>query len=372
MTMHDLFRLMVKQNASDLLISVGAPPSLKIDGQVLPIKTDPLTPDVARDLVFSIMTEVQHAEFELDNELNFAVTPADIGRFRINVFRQRNHVGLVARRISSEIPSLEALGLPVATLEKIAMTKIGLVLFVGGTGTGKTTTQAAMVGYRNQHTRGHIITIEDPIEFVHDHIKCIVDQREVGVDTESFDTALVNAMRQAPDLIQIGEIRDSETLRSALVFAETGHLCFATLHAANTYQALERIISLYPGGERDSLLMDLSMNLCAVVSQRLIPSKGGSGHAVAVEVLRNLPWFRDLISKGEIDHLQEAMERPSTDGVVTFDQSLYELHQNGQISLEDALRNATSENNLRLRIQLEGTAAKDRQEIGSTLHTVEF
>ena len=201
MTMHDLFRLMVKQNASDLFISVGAPPSLKVDGQVLPIKTDPLTSDMAQDLVFSVMTEVQRAEFELDNELNFAVTPADIGRFRINVFRQRNHVGLVARRISSEIPSLEALGLPVATLEKIAMTKIGLVLFVGGTGTGKTTTQAAMVGYRNQHTRGHIITIEDPIEFVHDHIKCIVDQREVGVDMESFETALVNAMRQAPDLI---------------------------------------------------------------------------------------------------------------------------------------------------------------------------
>jgi twitching motility protein PilU len=372
MTMYDLFRLVVKQNASDLFISVGAPPSLKIDGQVLPIKTDPLTPDVAQDLVFSIMSEAQRAEFELDNELNFAVTPADIGRFRINVFRQRNHVGLVARRISSEIPSLEALGLPVVTLEKIAMTKIGLVLFVGGTGTGKTTTQAAMVGYRNQHTRGHIITIEDPIEFVHDHIKCIVDQREVGVDTESFDTALVNAMRQAPDLIQIGEIRDSETLRSALVFADTGHLCFATLHATNAYQALERIITLYPGGERDSLLMDLSMNLCAVVSQRLVPRKDGSGHVAAVEILRNLPWFRDLITKGEIDHLQEAMERSSTDGVVTFDQSLYELHQNGQISLEEALRHATSENNLRLRIQLEGNEAKDRQEIGSTLHKVEF
>ncbi|MDP6135299.1 uncharacterized protein METZ01_LOCUS119921 [marine metagenome] len=372
MKMLDLLRLMVKQQASDLLISVAAPPSLKVAGQVLPIKTDPLTPELARELIFSIMNDKQQAEFEAEKECNFALTPADIGRFRINVFQQRNQVGMVARRINIEIPTFEELGLPAGTLEQVAMNKIGLVLFVGGTGTGKTTTQAAMVGYRNRHTRGHIITIEDPIEFVHDHINCIVDQREVGVDTNSFENGLINAMRQAPNLIQVGEIRESTTMRSALVFAETGHLCFATLHAANTYQALERIIKLYPDGEREGLFMDLSLNIRAIVSQRLIPKTDGSGHVAAVEVLLSSPLIRDLIQKGEVDQLYETMERSSEDGMLTFDESLFQLHQKGLISTEDALRNATSANNLRLKIELEGKEAKDRKELGSTFSDVQL
>ena len=372
MNMVALLNLMVERGASDLLLSVGAPPSLKIDGQVEPTRNAPLTAEESQELVFSIMNESHRTEFNVEKELNFALTPPEIGRFRINVFQQRGYIGLVARRISSTIPTLDELKLPTRTLETIAMSTIGLVLFVGGTGTGKSTTQAAMVGYRNRNKHGHIITIEDPIEFVHDHINCVVDQREVGVDTNSFESALINAMRQAPDLIQVGEIRDASTMRSALIFSETGHLCFATLHASNTYQALERIIKLYPGGERDGLLMDLSLNVRAIVAQRLVPKKDTSGHVVAVEVLLNTPLIKDLISKGEIESLSEAMERSTDDGVVTFDQSLYQLHQLNLISTEDALRYATSANNLKLKINLEGKDAQDKKEIGSSLEGVEF
>ena len=372
MDMVELLTLMVDKGASDLLVSVGATPSLKINGRVQPAQNDVLAPQQSHDLAMSIMDEEQREEFRVEKELNFALTPPGIGRFRINVFQQRGHIGLVARQISSTIPTLDELGLPVQALAEVAMSKIGLVLFVGGTGTGKSTTQAAMVGHRNCNSYGHIITIEDPIEFVHEHNNCIVDQREVGVDTSSFENALINAMRQAPDLIQIGEIRDSSTMRNALVFAETGHLCFATLHASNTYQALERIIKLYPSGERDGLLMDLSLNIRAIVAQRLIPKKDDSGYVVAVEVLLNSPLIRDLISKGEIDNLYDAMEHSTDDGIVTFDQTLYRLHQMDLIHTEDALRYATSANNLKLKIKLEGKEAQETKEIGSSLEGVEF
>ena len=341
MTMHDLFRLMVKQNASDLLISVGAPPSLKIDGQVLPVKADPLTPDVARDLVFSIMTEVQHAEFELDNELNFAVTPADIGRFRINVFRQRNHVGLVARRISSEIPSLEALGLPVATLEKIAMTKIGLVLFVGGTGTGKTTTQAAMVGYRNQHTRGHIITIEDPVEYVFEDNQCIIEQREIGLDTPSYEHSLKHVMRQDPDVIMVGEMRDATSFRAAMSAADTGHLVLSTLHTIDAPQSISRVLDFFPADERESVRKQMIGTLKAIICQRMTVRKDGNV-IPAIEIMINTPTISKLINENRLEKLHVAIETGTDDGMQNFNQSLFQLVKDDIITKEEALEKATN------------------------------
>ncbi|MBT7109963.1 MAG: PilT/PilU family type 4a pilus ATPase, partial [Proteobacteria bacterium] len=285
---------------------------------------------------------------------------------------QQGHVGMVIRRISSAIPDFKELNLPEAMFEKIAMMRRGLVFFVGGTGTGKSSTQAAVIGYRNRHTRGHIITIEDPIEFVHEHNKSIVSQREVGVDTMSFRSALENAMRQAPDVIQIGEVRTPETMKSALVFAETGHLCLATLHANNTYQALQRIINLYPDDARDHLYMDLSMNLRAIISQRLIPNAQGYGSVPAVEIMLNSPLISDLILRGEIAEIREVMENSSDEGMMTFDQSLFRLHEEGLISYEDAMRSAESVNNLRLKIKLEGEASKGKKNLGSTFDQVEF
>ncbi len=368
----DFFRLMLSKGASDLFVTVGAPPSLKVDGQVLPVKTDTLTSETSRQLVHSLMSDAQRRQFETDKDANFAVNPEGLGRFRVNAFQQQGQAGMVIRRISAHIPSFEELNLTSPILEKIAMMRRGLVFFVGGTGTGKSSTQAAMVGYRNRHTRGHIVTVEDPIEFVHEHDRCIVTQREVGVDTTSYRSALENAMRQAPDVIQIGEVRTSETMKSAIVFAETGHLCLATLHANNTYQALERIINLYPDDTRDHLYMDLSMNLNAIVSQRLVPSASGGGFVPAVEIMINSPLISDLILKGEIDGIRDAIEKSTGEGMVTFDQSLFDLFEKGLITYEDAMRSADSVNNLRLKIKLEGKMAQGQKDLGSTFEKVEF
>jgi twitching motility protein PilU len=372
MTALDLFRLMVSKKASDLFVTVGVPPSLKVDGQILPVKTDSLSAQAARELAFSLMDESQRQSFEVEKDTNFAVNPESLGRFRVNVFQQQGQVGMVVRRISSHIPSFEELNLPSPILEKIALMRRGLVFFVGGTGTGKSSTQAAVIGYRNHHTRGHIVTVEDPIEFVHRHDRCIVTQREVGVDTGSYRSALENAMRQAPDVIQIGEVRTSETMKSAIVFAETGHLCLATLHANNTYQALERIINLYPDDARDHIYMDLSMNLQGIVSQRLVPHASGSGFVPAVEVMLNSPLISDLIMKGQVNEIKEVIDKSTDEGMITFDQSLFKLYEKGMISYEDAMRNAGSVNNLRLKIKLEGKIAQGKKDLGSTFEKVEF
>ena len=368
----DLLQLVIKKGASDLFITAYAPPSLKIDGQVLPVKMSNLKPEICRDLAYSLMSDSQQNQFESDKEANFAVNPKGLGRFRVNVFQQQSTVGFVVRRISTHIPSFEELKLPASILEKISMKRRGLVFFVGGTGSGKSTTQAAVVGYRNQHTRGHIITIEDPIEFIHSHRNCIVSQREVGVDTKSFQAALENAMRQAPDVIQIGEVRTPETMKSAIIFSETGHLCLATLHANNTYQALERIINLYPDQDRNHLYMDLSMNLNAIISQRLIPNKKEGGFVPAIEIMINTPWISDLILKGDLEGIREAMQKSSNEGMISFDQSLFDLYEQGLINYDDAMRSADSMNNLRLKIKLEGKSAIENQSLGSTFDKIDF
>jgi twitching motility protein PilU len=368
----DLFRLMISKGASDLFLTVGVAPSLKIDGQILPVKTDVLTSESSRLLAYSLMSNVQRQQFESEKEANFAVNPEELGRFRINVFYQQGQVGMVARYIRADIPTFEGLNLPSSILERIAMSRRGLVFFVGGTGTGKSSTQAAVIGYRNRHSRGHIVTVEDPIEFVHQHDHCIVTQREVGVDTTSYRVALENAMRQAPDVIQIGEVRTSDTMKSAIIFAETGHLCLATLHANNTYQALDRIVNLHPEEIRDHLYMDLSMNLNGIVSQRLVPSANGEGFVPAVEIMLNSPLISDLILKGEIESIRGAMEKSTGEGMITFDQSLFDLFERDLISYEDAMRNADSVNNLRLRIKLEGKKSRGQTDLGSTFEKVEF
>ena len=372
MEMLDLFRLMVSKKASDLFVTVGAPPSLKVDDQILPVKTDVLSSQAPRNLALSLMDESQHKLFVSEKDANFAVNPDGLGRFRVNVFQQQGQVGMVVRRIDSHIPSFGELNLPSPILEKIALMRRGLVFFVGGTGTGKSSTQAAVVGYRNHHTRGHIVTVEDPIEFVHQHDRCIVTQREVGVDTGSYRSALENAMRQAPDLIQIGEIRTSETMKSAVVFAETGHLCLATLHANNTYQALERVINLHPDDTRAHLYMDLAMNLRAIISQRLIRHASGNGFVPAIEIMFNSPLISDLILEGKISEIKEVIEKSTNEGMITFDQSLFDLYEKGSISYEDAIRNADSENNLRLKVKLEGKIAQGTKNRGSTFERAEF
>ncbi|KAA3624991.1 MAG: PilT/PilU family type 4a pilus ATPase [Proteobacteria bacterium] len=368
--MTDLLQLMLKQNASDLFITVAAPPSLKIDGRVIPVKTAALTPEQSRDMAYSIMNDYQRKEFERTKECNFAISPNEMGRFRVNVFIQQGVVGMVLRTIKTHIPTFDELHLP-QTLGELALKNMGLVLFVGGTGTGKTSSQAAMIGYRNKHTKGHIITIEDPIEFVHKHDNCIITQREVGIDTESFEIALQNAMRQAPNVIQIGEIRKRETMDEAIVFSETGHLCMATLHANNSYQALDRIINFFPHDRREQLLMDLSLNLAAIVSQRLIPRKDKTGRVPALEIMLNTPLMADLILRGELQKLHDLIERSTELGMITMDQSLFKLYREGLISYEEALRNAESVNNLRLRIKLEsGDDARER--MGRSLDGMTF
>jgi twitching motility protein PilU len=334
---------------------------------VTPVSNQPLTPAHTVDLARAIMNDKQAAEFESTKECNFAINPAGMGRFRVSAFMQQGRVGLVLRTITTAIPKLEDLGLP-ENLKEVVMTKRGLVIMVGATGSGKSTTLAAMVGHRNQSSYGHIITIEDPIEYVHPHANCIVTQREVGIDTEDWGAALKNSLRQAPDVIQIGEIRDRETMDFAIAFAETGHLCLATLHANSSNQALDRIINFFPEERRAQLLMDLSLNLKAVVSQRLIPLKGRKGRVAAVEIMLNSPLISDLIFKGQVHEIKEIMKKSRELGMRTFDQDLFDLHEAGKITYEDALRNADSVNELRLAIMLQGKESKERDLSAGTHH----
>ncbi|QWT47266.1 PilT/PilU family type 4a pilus ATPase [Azospira inquinata] len=357
--MHDLLRLMVSKKGSDLFITAGFPPAIKVDGRLTPVSNQTLSAQHTAELARAIMNDRQAAEFEAHKECNFAIAPAGIGRFRVNAFVQMGRIGVVCRTINTTIPTLEALGLP-PVLKDVAMTKRGLVLFVGGTGSGKSTSLAAMIGYRNENSYGHIITIEDPVEYVHEHRNCIITQREVGVDTDSWETALKNTLRQAPDVILIGEIRDRETMEHAIAFSETGHLAMGTLHANSTNQALDRIINFFPEEKRQQLLMDLSLNLRGLVSQRLIPLKDGKGRCAAIEIMLNSPLISDLIFKGEVAEIKEIMKKSRELGMQTFDQSLFELYEAGKISYEDALRNADSLNDLRLQIKLNGKESKDR------------
>ncbi len=357
--MHDLLRLMTQKNGSDLFITASFPPAIKVDGKITPVSNQTLTPQHTADLARSIMNDRQAAEFESTKECNFAISPSGIGRFRVNALIQQGRVAVVCRTINLVIPTLEELGLP-TVLKDIAMTKRGLVIFVGGTGTGKTTSLAALVDHRNKNSHGHIITVEDPIEYLHEHKGCIVTQREVGVDTETWEAALKNTLRQAPDVILMGEIRDRDTMDHAVAFAETGHLCLATLHANSTNQAIDRIINFFPEERRHQLLMDLSLNLRALVSQRLLPKKDGKGRVAAIEIMLNSPLISDLIFKGEVQEIKEIMKKSRELGMQTFDQSLFDHYEAGRISYEDALRNADSLNDLRLQIKLYGKESKDR------------
>jgi twitching motility protein PilU len=353
---NDLLKAMVEKKASDLFLTSGFPPAIKLDGKLTPVASQPLTPQHTVELSHAIMNDKQVAEFEATKECNFAISPRGIGRFRVNCFVQMGQVGIVLRTINAAIPKFEDLGLP-PILKDVVMTKRGLVIMVGGTGSGKSTSLAAMTGYRNENSYGHIITIEDPVEFVHEHKNCVVTQREVGVDTDSWHVALKNTLRQAPDVILIGEIRDRDTMEYGIQFAETGHLVLATLHANSANQALDRIINFFPEDRREQLLMDLSLNIRAMVSQRLIPREGSKGRIAAMEIMLNTPLIADLIFRGEVSMIKEIMAKSNRLGMKTFDQALYDLFEAGMISYEEALRNADSKNEIRLRIKLESKRA---------------
>jgi len=356
---HELLELMVKQKGSDLFITAGFPPAIKVDGKIAPVSKTVLTPQHTVELVRSVMNDKQASEFEATKECNFAIAPPGIGRFRCNAFIQQGRVGIVMRTITTDIPKFEDLGLP-PVLRDVIMSKRGIMMFVGATGAGKSTSMASLLGYRNENSYGHIITIEDPIEFVHDHKNCIVTQREIGVDTDGWAVALKNSMRQAPDVILIGEVRERETMDHAVAFAETGHLVLATLHANSTNQALDRIINFFPEDRRSQLLMDLSLNIRGFVAQRLVPRRDGRGRVPAVEVMLNSPLISDLIFKGDVSGIKEIMKKSRELGMQTFDQSLFDLYESNLISYEDALRNADSLNDLRLEIKLHGKDAKNR------------
>ncbi|HID82201.1 MAG TPA: PilT/PilU family type 4a pilus ATPase [Chromatiales bacterium] len=362
---NDLLRSMLDRNGSDLFITAGAPPSIKVDGLLSPLTNQPLTPSHTQMLVRSIMNDRQLREFEKTMECQFAISVPGMSRFRVSAFTQRGSYGMVLRTINTDIPNFEDLNLP-PVMPDISMTKRGLVIFVGGTGSGKSTSLAAMVGYRNKNSHGHIVTIEDPIEYMHPHENCVVTQREVGVDTESYEIALKNTLRQAPDVILLGEIRDRETMDYAVAFAETGHLCLSTLHANSTNQALDRIINFFPEERRQQLLMDLSLNLKAIISQRLIPLADGEGRVPAMEVLINTPLMADLIYKGEVGDMKELIKQSTEQGMQTFDQSLFDLFEMGLINYQDAIRNADSVNDLRLRIKLESKLAKNQDLLAGT------
>ncbi len=351
MDFDSLLKLMVHKNASDLFITAGVAPSLKINGKITPVTQASLTPAQAQEIVTSIMSPAQREEFERDNECNYAISASGIGRFRVSAFCQRSHAGMVLRKIETSIPTIEELRLPLV-LRELAMTRCGLVIFVGATGSGKSTSLAAVIGYRNKNSTGHIITIEDPIEYIHNHAGCIVTQREVGLDTENYEVALKNALRQAPDVIVIGEIRTRETMGQAIAFAETGHLCLATLHANNANQAMDRIINFFPEDWRNQLLLDLSLNMKAIVAQQLIPIPDGQGRILCGEVMINSPLMADLIRKGEVSKIKELMAKSRQMGMQTFDQALYDLYQAGSITYEDAINHADSANELRLMIKL--------------------
>ena len=365
--MHDLLRAMVAKKASDLFITVGFPPAIKLDGKMTPLANQSLTPQHTSELARAMMNDKQAAEFESTKECNFAINPGDIGRFRVNAFIQQGRAGMVLRTINVSIPKFDDLKLP-PVLKDVVMTKRGLIIMVGGTGSGKSTSLAAMIGYRNENSYGHIITIEDPIEYVHDHRNCVITQREVGVDTDSWHAALKNTLRQAPDVILIGEIRDRETMDHAIAFAETGHLAMGTLHANSANQALDRIINFFPEERKHQLLMDLSLNVRALVAQRLIPKRDGKGRAAAVEIMLNSPLIQDLIFKGNVHEIKSIMAKSRELGMQTFDQHLFDLFESGDISYEDALRNADSVNELRLAIKLNSKESKDKDVMSGIEH----
>ena len=364
---NDLLRLMISRKGSDLFLTAEFPPAIKVDGKVTKVSPQPLTGQHTLQLARAIMNDKQAAEFERTKECNFAISPQGVGRFRANAFIQQGSVGLVLRTIPAEVPTITALGLP-PILRQVVQAKRGLVIMVGATGSGKSTSLAAMVDERNQTTFGHIITIEDPIEFVHPHKNCIITQREVGIDTDSWELALKNTLRQAPDVILMGEVRDRETMEHAVAFAETGHLCMATLHANSANQALDRIINFFPEERRAQLLMDLSLNLRALVSQRLLPRREGKGRVAAVEIMLNSPLISDLIFKGEIGEIKEIMKRSREQGMQTFDQALFDLYEAGKVTYEDALRNADSVNDLRLQIKLNSERARSEDMSAGTEH----
>jgi twitching motility protein PilU len=355
--MQDLLRNMIGRKGSDLFITAGFPPAMKVDGQITPVTDKPLSGDQSAMLVRAIMNDRQTKEFDASKECNFAINPPGIGRFRVNAFVQQGRAGAVLRTITVEIPDFDKMGLP-PVLKDVVMSKRGLVIMVGGTGSGKSTSLAAMLGHRNKNTKGHIITIEDPIEYVHPHLGCLITQREVGVDTDSWEIALKNTLRQAPDVILIGEIRDRETMEHAVQFAETGHLCLSTLHANSANQALDRIVNLFPEERRQQLLMDLSLNIKGIISQRLIKKPDGKGRVAALEILLNSPLIADLIFKGEVAQIKEIMSKSNQLGMQTFDQALFFHYEAGNISYEEAIRNADSQNELRLRIKLESKREK--------------
>jgi len=364
---NDLLRLMVSRNGSDLFLTADFPPAIKVDGKVTKVSPQPLTGQHTLALARAVMNDKQAAEFERTKECNFAVAPQGIGRFRVNAFVQMGNIGMVMRTIPQTLPTIDGLNLP-QVMKDVAVTKRGLVIFVGATGSGKSTSLAAIVDYRNENSFGHIITIEDPVEFVHPHKNCIITQREVGIDTDGWEQALKNTLRQAPDVILMGEIRDRETMEHAVAFAETGHLCLATLHANSANQALDRIINFFPEERRQQLLMDLSLNLKGLVSQRLMPRQEGRGRVAAVEIMLNTPLISDLIFKGEVAEIKEIMKRSRELGMQTFDQALFDLYEAQAITFEDALRNADSVNDLRLQIKLHSQRARSSDLAAGTEH----
>ncbi|HEY4079944.1 MAG TPA: PilT/PilU family type 4a pilus ATPase [Burkholderiaceae bacterium] len=364
---NDLLRLMISRKGSDLFLTAEFPPAIKVDGKVTKVSPQPLTGQHTLQLARAIMNDKQAAEFERTKECNFAISPQGIGRFRVNAFVQQANVCLVLRTIPTTLPTIDSLDLP-PVLREVVLAKRGLVIVVGATGSGKSTSLAAMIDERNEKTYGHIITIEDPVEFVHPHKNCIVSQREVGLDTDNWESALKNSLRQAPDVILMGELRDRETMEHAVAFAETGHLCMATLHANSANQALDRIINFFPEERRSQLLMDLSLNLRALVSQRLVPRREGKGRVAAVEILLNTPLISDLIFKGEVSEIKELMKRSREQGMQTFDQALFDLYEVGKITYEDALRNADSLNDLRLQIKLNSERARSGDISAGTEH----
>ncbi|RZL99642.1 MAG: PilT/PilU family type 4a pilus ATPase [Variovorax sp.] len=364
---NDLLRLMVSRKGSDMFITADFPPAIKVDGRIVKVSAQSLGASHTLALTRAIMNDRQMAEFERTKECNFAISPTGIGRFRVNAFVQQGRVGMVLRTIPSTIPTVDDMGMP-QVLKDVAMTKRGLVILAGATGSGKSTTLAAMVDWRNQNSFGHIVTVEDPIEFVHPHKNCVVTQREVGIDTDSWEAALKNTLRQAPDVILMGEIRDRETMEHAVAFAETGHLCMATLHANSANQALDRIINFFPEERRTQLLMDLSLNLRSMVSQRLIPTEDGLGRVAAYEVLLNTPLISDLVLKAEVGEIKEIMKKSRNLGMQTFDQALFDLFESEAISLDEAIRNADSANDLRLQVKLNSRRARSKDLCAGTEH----
>lgn len=369
MEFESLLKLMVHKNGSDLFITAGVAPSLKINGKIAPVTQATLTPIQAKEIVMGIMTPAQKKEFEEENECNFAISASGVGRFRVSAFMQRNNAGMVLRKIETTIPTMDELGLP-PILKELAMTKRGLIMFVGATGSGKSSSLASMIGFRNKNSTGHIITIEDPIEFIHHHQGCIVTQREVGLDTKSFEEALKNTLRQAPDVILIGEVRTRETMDHAIAFAETGHLCLATLHANNANQAMDRIINFFPEDRRNQLLMDLSLNTRAFIAQQLIPTPDGKGRVLSAEIMINSPLMADLIRKGEVHKMKSLMAKSRNMGMQSFDQSLFDLYKQGHITYEDAINYADSANELRLMIKLGDSKGAGAESLAASLDGV--